>query len=97
MNHGGDASLPPASTSTNSRSCADQPGLSSCENHGARNQVFNRCTGKIRWVQRALGHGLVSGFSNEAGELFVGHRLAIDPEAGNSYFMDRTLLSMELL
>jgi hypothetical protein len=66
------------------------------KNHGARNEVFNRGARKIRWIERALGHGQVAGLSDEAGELFVSDRIAIDPEAVNSYFMDGTLFNVEL-
>src|SRR6516165_1513259 len=66
------------------------------KNHGTRNKVLSRGTWKIRWIERALGHGRVASLSNEAGELFVSDRVAIDPEAANSYFMDRTLLHVKL-
>src|SRR5215469_15639530 len=66
------------------------------KNHGTRSKVLNRCTRKICWIQRALGHGHVAGLSDEAGELFVSDRVAIDPEAANSYFMDGTLLNVKL-
>ena len=67
------------------------------KNHGARNEVFNRGARKIRWIERALGHSQVAGLSDEAGELFVGDRVTIDPEAVNSYFMDGTLFNVELV
>src|SRR5260370_42274191 len=67
------------------------------KNHRARNEVFNRGARKIRWIERALGHGQVAGLGDEAGELFVGDRVAIDPEAANSYFMDGTLFDVELV
>src|ERR1700758_3438256 len=66
------------------------------KNHGARNEVFNRGARKIRWIERALGHGQVASLSKEACELFVGDRVAIDPEAVNSYFMHGTLFRVEL-
>src|SRR5262245_11689539 len=66
------------------------------KNHGARNEVFNRGARKIRWIERALGHGQVAGLSDEAGELFVGDRVTIDPKAVNSYFMDGMLFNVEL-
>src|SRR5260370_34953496 len=66
------------------------------KNHGTRNEVFNRGARKIRWIERALGHGQVAGLGDEAGELFLGNRVAIDPEATNSYFMDGTLFNVDL-
>jgi hypothetical protein len=83
MGHVDDASLRLGSTSTNSRSCADRPDLLSFEK-------------KIRWIERALGHGQVARLSDEAGELLVSHLVAIDPEAVNSYFMDGALFNVEL-
>src|SRR6516225_10160638 len=66
------------------------------KNHGARNEIFNRGTRKIRWIERALGHGQVAGLSDEASELFVGDGAGIDPEAAHSYFMDGTFFNVEL-
>src|SRR6516162_897014 len=68
----------------------------SVKNHGARNEIFNRGARKIRWIKLALRHGPVAGLSDEADELFVGDREAIDPEAANSYLMDGTLFNVEL-
>src|SRR6516162_9100481 len=66
------------------------------KNHRTRNEVFNRGARKIRWIERALGHGQVAGLSDEAGELFVGDGAGIDPEAAHSYFMDGTFFNVEL-
>jgi hypothetical protein len=95
MENADEASSPLESTSTNSRSFAGQPGILSCEKPWNREPDFQRARQKIRRIQRALGYGLVPGVSNESGELFVGDRVTVDPEAADSYFMDGTFLRVE--
>jgi hypothetical protein len=97
MDHMDEANSPLRSTSTNSRSAQIYRAFRPGKNHGARNEVFNRGARKIRWIERALGHGQVAGLGDEAGELFVRNCVAIDPEAVNSYFMDGTLFNVELV
>src|SRR5208282_6531501 len=65
------------------------------KNHRAGNEVLDGGARKIGGIERALRERHVPGLSHEASELFVGDRVAIDPEAGNSYFMDGTFFDVE--
>ncbi len=66
--------------------------FSGTEHHRPRDEILNRCSGKIRRIKRSFRNRGVAGCVNEFGVLLVGHRVDINQECIDENRMNRTFL-----
>src|SRR3954447_12605841 len=62
------------------------------EDSGSGNKHVRSGSGVVCWVWGLFGHSQMAGFSDELGELVVGHGEAVDPEAADTDLVRRRLL-----